>query len=820
MGQSALLERPESGISVDELESLYYRHLVNDHTVRIGRSTPVQQFQALAHALRDLVTDRWLSTNERYDQANPKRVYYLSMEYLIGRSLWSNVVNLKAEDAVRELAFREGFDCDELIEQEPDAGLGNGGLGRLAACYIDSMATLGIPAIGYGLRYEFGIFRQDIVDGYQKESPDHWLLHHDPWEVPRSEQEVEVRLNSSLRLNWATHEHVSNQTMTLRGIPYDRPVISYGGGTVNTLRLWRATSPDYFDLQEFDTGDFVGAMLHRVAAESVTRVLYPDDETGVGRKLRFVQEVFLVSCSLADIIERFRKENSDWHALPEKVAVQLNDTHPSLAVAELMRILLDRAGLGWDDAWDLTRRTLAFTNHTLLSESLEEWAVSLFEEFLPRHLEIIYEINRRLLDEVGERYPGDDERIRRASLISESRRVRMAHLAIVGSHSTNGVAEIHSKLLRSSVFPELADMYPERFNNKTNGVTPRRWLKAANPELAGLITEAIGDAWITDLARLQDLRPLVDDGQFRDALRRVKREAKVRFSGWLRNQTGLQVDPDCIFDSQVKRIHEYKRQLLNVLGTIIRYHRLKDEPNREVPPRIVFFAGKAAPAYRLAKLIIKLINNVAAVIDADDSVRDRLKVLFLPNYGVTLAERLIPATDVSEQISTAGYEASGTGNMKFMINGALTVGTHDGATIEMAEEAGPENMFLFGLTADEVFETRGWYNPWWHYERCPETRRALDAVFSGEFCQNEPGIFEPIRQVLFDQGDRYLHLADLDAYVKTQDDVQTVYQNPDDWFRRVTHNIAASGKFSSDRAVEEYAREIWGVEPQVGYDAT
>lgn len=805
--------RSTSEVAVDELKALYERHLCDDHVVRLGSASRRHQFEALARALRDVIAERWLATGERYDLANPKRVYFLSMEYLIGRSLWNNVVDLRAEHAVRTLAEREGLDIAALIECEPDAGLGNGGLGRLAACYLDSMATLQIPAIGYGLRYDYGIFRQGISNGYQTESPDHWLRHPDPWEVSRSSGHVEITLNSSLRLNWAIHEQVPDQTMTLLGIPYDRPVVAYGGNTVNTLRLWRASSPDYFDLQEFDSGDFVGAMLNRVVAGSVTRVLYPDDETSRGRMLRLVQEYFLVGCSMNDIITRFRRDNEDWHALPEKVAIQLNDTHPSLAVAELMRILVDDARLDWEDAWDLTRRTLAFTNHTLLNESLEKWAVSFFEQLLPRHLEIIYEINRRFLDEVRRHWPGDDDRCRSMSLIEEGsdKMVRMSHLAIVGSHSTNGVSAIHSDLLRTTVVPHLAEMYPDRFSNITNGVSPRRWLLMANPGLADLISDAIGEAWITDLDRLQDLKPLAEETEFRAGVRSVKREAKARFADRIHQHLGLQVDPDSIFDCQVKRIHEYKRQLLNVLQVIVQYHRLLDEPNRDYIPRTIFFAGKAAPAYRLAKLIVKLINNVAASIDANPAVRGRLKVLFLRDYGVTLAERLIPAADVSEQISTAGYEASGTSNMKFMMNGALTIGTHDGATIEMAEQAGAENFFLFGLTSEQVTNARQWYDPLWHYEHCPETRRALDAIFSDSFSHDEPGIFEPIRASLLQRGDHYMHLADLDAYVETQDRLAETYKDQDTWFRKVVLNIAASGKFSSDRSIRQYG-EMWGID--------
>jgi starch phosphorylase len=550
-------------------------------------------------------------------------------------------------------------------------------------------------------------------------------------------------------------------------------------------------------------------------AENLTRVLYPDDSTAAGRALRFAQEYFLVACSLADLVARFRRTNGDWHALPDKAAIQLNDTHPALAVLELMRILLDDAKLGWDEAWGLTVRTLAYTNHTLLPEALEKWPVRYFDILLPRQLEILYEINRRFLQAVQARYPGDLGKVQRLSLIEEQpvKQVRMANLAVVGTHSTNGVAAIHSELLRTRTLKELAELFPERFGNKTNGVTPRRWLLLANPPLARLITDAVGDGWVTDLAQLRKLLPLADDAAFRAAFRKATREAKARFADWVKANTGHAVDPDSIFDSQVKRIHEYKRQLLNVLHIVILYNRLRANPKLNVPPRTFFFAGKAAPAYHLAKLIIKLINNVAGVIDKDPAVGGRLKVLFLPEYNVSLAERLVPASDVSEQISTAGYEASGTSNMKFMMNGALTVGTRDGATIEMAQEAGEENFFLFGLTAGQVADARGWYSPWWHYEHEPETRQALDLIFSDHFSRSEPGLFAPLRDRLLTAGDYYMHLADLTAYARTQEQVGVLYADPEAWARKAVLNVACSGKFSSDRTIAEYAADIWNAEP-------
>ena len=679
----------------------------------------------------------------------------------------------------------------------------------------NSMATMQLPAMGYGLRYEYGIFKQTIRDGWQLEQPDNWLRRPDPWEIARPEEKVEVKLGCSFEVRGGTLGVVVGRPSSLLGIPYDRPVVGYGGKTINTLRLWAAAAPDYFDFQAFSAGEFVSALAERLTAESLTRVLYPDDSTSMGQGLRFVQEYFLVACSLADLVRRFRRHNSDWSALPAKVAIQLNDTHPSLAVPELMRLLLDEAQLGWDQAWDLTRQTLAYTNHTLLPEALEKWPLPWFALLLPRHLEIILEINRRLVEEVRTRFPGDDGRVGRVSLIEEGaeRKIRMANLAIVGSHSTNGVAAIHSHLLRTVTVKDLAEMFPERFSNKTNGVTPRRWLLLANPPLARSITGAIGDGWITDLDELEKLKPLADDKGFRDAIISAKREAKSRFADWLKSTSGVTVDPDTIFDCQIKRIHEYKRQLLNALRVVVLYNRLRQNPDLEMAPRTFFFAGKAAPAYHLAKIIIKFLNNLAGTIDGDPAVRGRLKVVFLPEYCVSLAERLIPASDVSNQISTAGYEASGTSNMKFMMNGALTIGTRDGATIEMAEAAGEDNFFMFGLTAEQVAGSRSWYSPQWHYDNEPETRAALDLIFSDHFSRYEPGIFEPLRQTLLTGGDHYMHLADLTAYLEADRRLLELYADPVGWARKVILNVASSGKFSSDRTIAEYAAEIWDVKP-------
>ena len=795
--------------------ALYERHLVFDNVVDLAAVSPRERFEAMARSVRDMLSQRWIKTENTYTRENPKRVYYLSMEFLIGRSLANNVTNLLLDPIARQAVKEKDLDWLGLLEQEPDAGLGNGGLGRLAACFLDSMATMQLPAVGYGLRYEYGIFKQAIRDGWQQEQPDNWLRRQDPWEVARPHEKVEIKLNCSFQVRGGSLQAIVGKPSSLFGVPFDRPVVGYGGKTINTLRLWAANAPDYFDFEVFSHGDFVGAVAETLTAESLTRVLYPDDSTSMGQGLRFLQEYFLVACSLADLIRRFRRSNTDWTALPEKVAIQLNDTHPTMAVPELMRILLDDAHLDWDKAWDLTQRTLGYTNHTLLPEALEKWPVAWFEALLPRHLEIIYEINRRLLDSVRARFPGDEERVRRVSVIEEgpARHVRMANLAIVGSHSTNGVAAIHSELLRTITVKDLAEMFPERFSNKTNGVTPRRWLLLANPGLARVITQAIGDGWITDLGELNKLKPLADDKGFRDGFKKAKREAKSQFASWLKASSGQTVDPDTIFDCHVKRIHEYKRQLLNALRIVVLYNRLRENPKLEMAPRTFFFAGKAAPAYQLAKLIIKFIENLAGTIDGDPAMRGRIKILFLPEYDVSLAERLIPASDVSNQISTAGYEASGTSNMKFMMNGALTIGTRDGATIEMAQEAGEENFFLFGLTAEQVAGSRGWYNPHWHYEHEPETRAALDLIFSDYFSRNEPGVFAPLRDTLLTHGDHYMHLADLKAYLEADQRLRELYADSDGWARKAILNVAGSGKFSSDRTIAEYATRIWEVKP-------
>jgi glycogen phosphorylase len=795
-------------------KALYEKHLLIDKIVGLASATPHERFDAFALSVRELLARRWVETASTYARENPKRVYYLSMEFLIGRSLANNVANLLLDADSRRAVEEIDLDWLATLEEEPDAGLGNGGLGRLAACFLDSMATMQIPAMGYGLRYEYGMFKQVIRDGWQIERPDNWLARRDPWEIRRVHEQVEVHLNCSFEVREGTLRAITGKPSRLIGVPYDRPIVGYGGSTINTLRLWAASAAEYFDFQAFSHGEFVGAVAEALEAESLTRVLYPDDSTSLGQGLRFVQEYFLVACSLADVIRRFRMHNTDWSLLPEKTALQLNDTHPSFSVPELMRILLDDAHLEWDTAWDLSCRTLGYTNHTLLPEALEKWPLPWFELLVPRQLEIIFEINRRLLGAVRRRYPGDEGRVQRMSLIEEgaTKHVRMANLAIVGSHSTNGVAKIHSELLRTTTVKDLAEMFPERFSNKTNGVTPRRWLLLANPPLAELITDAIGSAWITDLAQLARLKPLADDAAFRDKFMQVKRESKRLCAQWIKMKFGFSVDPETIFDCHIKRIHEYKRQLLNALRIVVLYNRLRKDPQAVRSPRTFFFAGKAAAAYFIAKLIIKFIENLAGTVAADPVASAQLRIIFLPDYDVSLAQRLIPASDVSNQISTAGYEASGTSNMKFMMNGALTMGTRDGATIEMAAEAGEENFLLFGLTAQQVADSRGWYNPRWHYDHDPETRAALDLIGAGHFSGSDPKLFQPLYDLLM-QGDRYMHLADLQSYLQADQRMRDWYANPRDWARKAILNVASSGRFSSDRSIAEYAKDIWAAKP-------
>ena len=773
-------------------------------------------YMALAYTVRDRMMHRWISTAETYTSHGSRTVAYLSAEFLIGPQLGNNLVSLGMMEEVRAAMAELGFDLEDLLDCEDEPGLGNGGLGRLAACFLDSMATLEIPSLGYGIRYEFGIFDQEIVDGWQMERTDKWLRFGNPWEIPRPEWAVEVRLGGHtehyedhegrLRVRWAPHRIVN-------GVPYDTPIPGYRVNTANTLRLWRAEAPESFDFAVFNRGDYYGAVNQKVVSENLSKVLYPNDEVIQGKELRLEQQYFFVCCSLQDMVRILRVQHIPVARFHEKFAVQLNDTHPSIAVAELMRLLVDEHSVDWDTAWSITRRALAYTNHTLLPEALEHWPIAVFARVLPRHLEIIYEINARFLDEVRIRFFGEEERIARLSLIDERgpRYVRMAHLACVGSHAVNGVAALHTRLLQESVLRDFHDLWPEKFSNKTNGVTPRRFLSLANPGLARLVCEAIGDGWVRDLERLRELETFADDPAFQRLWRQIKRANKEELAIHARDRIGVAIDPQSLFDVQVKRIHEYKRQHLNILHVIALYHRLKCDPDADIHPRTVIFGGKAAPGYHLAKLIIKLIHSVGDVVNRDPAVRDRLKVVFLPNFNVKNGQRVYPAADLSEQISTAGMEASGTGNMKFCMNGALTIGTQDGANIEICSEVGADNFFMFGHTAAEVQSLRdGGYSPAALYQSNAELRQVIDLIRDGLFSRGDPGQFRPIVDRLL-QWDAFMLLADFQSYVDCQKRVAFAYEDAPRWTRMSILNVARSGHFSSDRTIREYADEIWRV---------
>ncbi|XP_059843880.1 glycogen phosphorylase, liver form [Hypanus sabinus] len=777
---------------------------------------------ALAYIVRDHLVGRWIRTQQYYFEKDPKRIYYLSLEFYMGRTLQNTMINLGIESSCDEAMYQMGLDIEELEEIENDAGLGNGGLGRLAACFLDSMATLGLAAYGYGIRYEYGIFNQKIKDGWQVEEPDHWLQLGNPWEKARPEYVLPIHFYGYVQHTRDGTKWIDTEVVL--AIPYDTPVPGYLNNTVNTLRLWSAKAPNDFHLHHFNVGDYIQAVLDRNIAENISRVLYPNDNFFEGKELRLKQEYFVVAASLQDIIRRFKsskfgcKDNIRicYDSFADKVAIQLNDTHPALAIPELMRILLDLEELDWDQAWTITKSTFAYTNHTVLPEALERWPVHLFEKLLPRHMEIIYEINRRHLEKIKNRYPGDDQRLTRMSLIEEGteKKINMAHLCIVGSHAVNGVAKIHSNLIKEQVFKDFSDIEPEKFQNKTNGITPRRWLLLCNPSLAALIAEKIGPGYIKELSKLQKLHDLVNNNQFIQEVISVKKANKAKLASMLENNYGIQVDISSMFDVHVKRIHEYKRQLMNCLYIIVMYNRIRKDPNKAFVPRTVMIGGKAAPGYHMAKLIIKLITSVAQVVNNDPVVDKKLKVIFLENYRVSLAEKVIPATDLSQQISTAGTEASGTGNMKFMLNGALTIGTMDGANVEMAEEAGENNLFIFGMRIHEVQELdRKGYNATEFYEKIPELKQVIDQIAGGYFSPNQPDLFKDILTMLFHH-DRFKVFADFQSYVETQEKVNQLYQNPIEWTKMVIKNIASSGKFSSDRTVTEYAHEIWGVEPK------
>lgn len=804
------------GMDADSIKLGFATHLKYTLAKDKYTSTDHNRFSALAYAVRDRMIERWIETQQRYHDANIKRIYYLSFEFLMGRALGNNLINMGMYDECEKAMKDLGINVEALREQEVDAGLGNGGLGRLAACFLDSLATLSLPATGYGLRYDYGIFKQLIRDGYQVEEPDEWLRLGNPWEIQRPEYVQLVRFGGHVEQAHENGELVFKwvKTDNVLGVPYDTPIIGYGSDNVNTLRLWEAKSCEEFDFEDFNRGYYARAVEDKNDAENITKVLYPNDNIYEGKELRFRQQYLFVSCSLQDIVRRFRNDNKDFSNFPEKVAIQLNDTHPAMAVVELMRILLDEARLGWEPAWDITVRTFGYTNHTLMPEALEKWPVAMFEKYLPRHLQIIYEINRRFMRSVANKYLGDNEKLQRMSLIEEGgqKQIRMANIAVVGSHSINGVAGLHTKLIREQLFRDFHDYMPERFNNKTNGVTQRRWLLKSNLDLANLITDRIGTKWVTDLYALRELEKFVDDEDFKRAFREIKLKNKQKLADIIyRENMGLQVDPKSVFDVQIKRIHEYKRQFLNILHVIILYQRLKENPALDVVPRTFIFGGKAAPGYAMAKLIIKLITAVSDVVNADRDTNGKLKSLFLPNYRVSLAEQIFPASEVSEQISTAGTEASGTGNMKFALNGALTIGTMDGANVEMAEEIGEENMYIFGLRTHEVLKLRenGSYDPAGVVAGDGEIRKALDLVFSNFFNQEEPGLFEPFRHMLFERKDYYLNLADLRAYAEAHARIDRDYRDQDLWTRKAILNVARCGKFSSDRTIREYNDEIW-----------
>jgi starch phosphorylase len=780
-------------------------------------ATCLDYFKALALTIRDRLFEKWIETQQTYYNIDTKRIYYISMEYMLGRTVENALLNLGIWDEMHDALYELGLDMEDLLEAQNDAGLGNGGLGRLAACFMDSMATLELPAHGYGIRYEYGIFAQKIQSGYQMETPDSWLRYGNPWEIERPEFTFRVKFygrvtnkadqNGKLIFDWIDTDDVL-------AVAYDIPISGYRNSTVNNLRLWGAKSGEEFNLEYFNHGDYDRAVADMIDSENISKVLYPRDDFREGRELRLKQEYFLVAATIQDIMRRFQKiHGTNFTLFPDKVAIQLNDTHPSLAIPELMRLFLDSEGLPWEKAWDITTATFGFTNHTLLPEALEKWPINLMERVLPRHLQIIIEINHRFLTNVHTQYGNDIERLRRLSLIEEGdeKRIRMANLSIVGSHSVNGVAQLHSNLVKTTMFRDYYEMYPERFNNKTNGITPRRWLKLCNPGLANLISEKIGDCWITNLFELKKLKPFCEDPVFQKKWRRIKQENKQKLADYIQEKMGIEINVHALFDCQTKRIHEYKRQLLNILHIITLYNRIKSSRKKRIVPRTFIFSGKAAPAYLTAKMIIKLINAVADVVNSDSDIGDKLKVVFLPDYSVSLAQLIIPAADLSEQISTAGMEASGTGNMKYALNGALTIGTLDGANIEIKEEVGEENIFIFGQTAEQVLEKRqGMYQPRELYNSNPELKAAIDMISSGTFSKENPNLFAFVAEILLN-GDYYMLMADYADYIAQQAKVSQLYQDSQNWIKKSILNTASMGKFSSDRAVKEYAEQIWHV---------
>ena len=783
------------------------------------KETDVDWYSAFSVALRDQLTDRWMKTEEAYTKHKARRVYYLSLEFLIGRLMGNNAMNMGLYDKCREALDGGRVTWEDMQEMERDPGLGNGGLGRLAACFVDSLATLHLPCIGYGLRYDYGLFRQQIVNGAQMEEPDTWKKDGYPWEFKRPSYAHSVcfggeirrmEVNGKLVWRWFPAERVN-------GMPYDIPIVGFGGKNVNNLRLWSAEADQEFDFQDFNQGSYENAVNSKTRAENLTKVLYPNDNVEQGKELRLRQQYFFVACSLHDILRRHFAEGGTVYTLPERATIQLNDTHPTLVIPELMRLLVDEYEVPWDQAWEITRSCVNYTNHTILPEALEKWSVPLFRKLLPRHLQIIFDINSMFLEEVSSRYPSDLDKLRNMSIIQEGnvQAIRMANLAIIGSTHVNGVAKIHSDILKNVIFKDFADMWPEKFTNMTNGVTQRRWLLFCNQPLSQLITSRIGEGWVTDLFELKKLEQFADDEEFLKQLMAVKLQNKKRLAAYIEKTLDTTVDPNSLFDVQVKRLHEYKRQLMLVLYIIIIYQRMLKDPNMDYPKRTFIFAAKAAPGYVMAKQIIRLIHAVAQTLEETPEVRDRLKVVFLPDYRVSLAEVIIPAADLSEQISLAGMEASGTGCMKLMLNGALTIGTLDGANVEMAEEAGEENLFIFGMTAQEVAQRRATYSPWDIYHTDPEIRAAIEAIRDNKFCPQEPSLFQSIVQSLLDFGDHYMLLGDLKSYIAAQDRVNQLYRQPMSWAKMALLNIARGGKFSSDRTIREYAEQIWKISPVI-----
>ncbi len=801
------------GTDAESIASGFEEHLKYSLAIDPKSKSKYDRYYALVYTIRDRLIERWVKTKKVHEKDIGRKLYYFSIEYLMGRAIGNNIINLGIQDQLKEAMKNLGVPLQEIQELEHDQGLGNGGLGRLAACYLDSLATMDYPAIGYGLRYEFGIFRQEIASGYQVEKPDDWLKYGNPWEIKRPDIPCIVQFGGRLEkdennlVSWV-------DTDDIIGIPYDMPVVGYGGRTINILRLWRATSLEKFNYKKFNQGDYYYSVDRQARAESLTKVLYPNDSFNEGKELRFKQEYFFVSCSIQDILRRFRTLGLPYTDLSDKTAIQLNDTHPALAVPELMRKLVDEERLPWDVAWNVCFKIFGFTNHTLMPEALEVWPVGMFEKYLPRHLEIIYQINQKFLQKVSTAFPYDMGKLASMSIIGENstKHVRMANLSVVGSNTVNGVAELHTRLLKERLFKDFYEMYPDRFINITNGITQRRWLLKANPSLANLITETIGDGWITELTHLKQLAPLAADSAFQEKFKKTKRDAKFQLGKQCITSYGIDLNPDSIFDIQVKRIHEYKRQLMNVLHIVYLYEQVKK--GKKIYPHTFLLGGKAAPGYGMAKLIIKLICNVSTVINRDTDTNSMIKLYFLWDYGVSLAEKIIPAADISEQISTAGTEASGTSNMKFMLNGALTIGTYDGANVEIAQEVGKENIFIFGKNADEIAELRNGYSPTEWYMKDPAIKQAADLIFYGYFDLNEPGVFSPIQDMLL-KYDTYMHFVDLPSYIEAHDAAWNLYTDSGRWNEKAILNVSAAGKFSSDRSIREYSEKIWKIKPVV-----